>query len=274
MGRARRGRPHVDRRSTKPPGHHLRPAPAHRQWLLRPSARLHAKPGRFGRARRPVRHRVLQLPHLRTVARQPGHRPLRARTGRVGQRRALHRGSDPAGATASSSTETRSRPSASCTFRRPDDDSGFPDQRIPMHVKQGVGDLYGSLRPDVPRQRNYLNTAANPRVGESEYMRYDAAITRKATDWLATEAPQHSPLRGACGFPTRCRTRRSWRRRRIWPGIRWRTWNSLSISGPPTGRVTRTSTSSANSASSRPTKNSTRQSSGAPSPPTWPCAPT
>ena len=77
-------------------------------------------------------------------------------------------------------------------FRRPDDDSGFPDQRIPMHVKQGVGDLYGSLRPDVPRQRNYLNTAANPRVGESEYMRYDAAITCKAVDWLATEASQHS----------------------------------------------------------------------------------
>ena len=48
-----------------------------------------------------------------------------------------------------------------------------------MHVKQGVGDLYGSLRPDVPRQRNYLGAAANPRVGESDYMRYDAAITRR-----------------------------------------------------------------------------------------------
>ncbi len=77
-------------------------------------------------------------------------------------------------------------------FRRPEDDTGFPDQRIPMHVKEGVGDLYGSLRPDVPRQRNYLNTAANPRVGESEYMRYDAATTREAVGWLATEAPQHN----------------------------------------------------------------------------------
>ncbi|MDE2903665.1 MAG: sulfatase-like hydrolase/transferase [Chloroflexota bacterium] len=76
-------------------------------------------------------------------------------------------------------------------FRRPDDDTGFPDQRIPMHVKEGVGDLYGSLRPDVPRQRNYLNTAANPRVGESEYMRYDAASTREAVNWLASEAPRH-----------------------------------------------------------------------------------
>ena len=76
-------------------------------------------------------------------------------------------------------------------FRRPDDDTGFPDQRIPMHVKEGVGDLYGSLRPDVPRQRNYLNTAANPRVGESEYMRYDAATTRQAIDWLAAEAREH-----------------------------------------------------------------------------------
>lgn len=77
-------------------------------------------------------------------------------------------------------------------FRRPGDDTGFPDQRIPMHVKEGVGDLYGSLRPDVPRQRNYLNTAANPRVGESEYMRYDAATTRQAIDWLATAAQRHT----------------------------------------------------------------------------------
>jgi len=77
-------------------------------------------------------------------------------------------------------------------FRRPADDTGFPDQRIPMHVKQGVGDLYGSLRPDVPRQRNYLNTAANPRAGESEYMRYDAATTRQAIDWLATDAQRHT----------------------------------------------------------------------------------
>lgn len=76
-------------------------------------------------------------------------------------------------------------------FRRADDDTGFPDQRIPMHVKEGVGDLYGSLRPDVPRQRNHLNTAANPRVGESEYMRYDAATTREAINWLATEAPRY-----------------------------------------------------------------------------------
>ena len=61
-----------------------------------------------------------------------------------------------------------------------------------MHVKEGVGDLYGSLRPDVPRQRNYLNTAANSRAGESEYMRYDAATTRQAIDWLATDAQQQT----------------------------------------------------------------------------------
>jgi len=77
-------------------------------------------------------------------------------------------------------------------FRRPDDDTGYPDQRIPMHVKEGVGDLYGSLRPNVPRQRNYLTTAANPRAGESAYMRYDAATTRQAVDWLATDARRHT----------------------------------------------------------------------------------
>ena len=160
--------------------------------LLRPSAGPHPEPGRPGRSRRPVRHRLLQLPHLRTVARQPGHRPLRARTGRLGQRRALHRGQRPSWGHRLVEHGNAVTTIGKLHFRRPDDDSGFPDQRIPMHVKQGVGDLYGSLRPDVPLQRNYLGAAANPRVGESEYMRYDAAITRKAVDWLATEASQHS----------------------------------------------------------------------------------
>ena len=54
--------------------------------------------------------------------------------------------------------------------RKVDDPSGFPDQRIPMHVLEGVGDLYGLLR------------------GESEYIRYDRAIAQMSARWIREEA--------------------------------------------------------------------------------------
>ena len=75
-------------------------------------------------------------------------------------------------------------------YRRPEDPTGFPDQRIPMHVLEGEGDLYGLLRPRMPRrdQRKYV-TEAGP--GEMEYTRYDRAIAEEAERYLRTEATGH-----------------------------------------------------------------------------------
>ena len=75
-------------------------------------------------------------------------------------------------------------------YRRPEDPSGFPDQRIPMHVLEGEGDLYGLLRSRMPRrdQRKYV-AGAGP--GEMEYTRYDRAIAAEAERFLHTEASGH-----------------------------------------------------------------------------------
>jgi len=73
-------------------------------------------------------------------------------------------------------------------YRRVEDLSGFPDQRLPMHVLEGVGDLYGLLRGDMPprpRSRRYVLEAG---AGESEYVRYDRAIADLAARWLREEA--------------------------------------------------------------------------------------
>ncbi|MCC6174825.1 MAG: sulfatase-like hydrolase/transferase [Chloroflexi bacterium] len=72
-------------------------------------------------------------------------------------------------------------------YRRPEDPSGFPDQRIPMHVLEGEGDTFGLLRPLMPQrdQRKYV-TGAGP--GEMEYTRYDRAIAEEAERYLRTEA--------------------------------------------------------------------------------------
>ncbi len=85
-------------------------------------------------------------------------------------------------------------------YRRADDPSGFPDQRLPMHVLGGVGDLYGLLRGEMPvrpQSRHHVTEAA---PGESEYTRYDVAIADEAVRWLR-QAGSGREGRGAQGGP-------------------------------------------------------------------------
>jgi choline-sulfatase len=74
-------------------------------------------------------------------------------------------------------------------YRKVDDPSGFPDQRVPMHVLEGVGDLYGLLRGDMPVRPQSRTQVLEARAGESEYVRYDRAIAEAAVRWLREEAP-------------------------------------------------------------------------------------
>ena len=73
-------------------------------------------------------------------------------------------------------------------YRRVDDPSGFPDQRVPLHVLDGTGDLYGLLRGDMPPRPQSLRHVIEARAGESEYIRYDRAIADTAARWLREEA--------------------------------------------------------------------------------------
>jgi choline-sulfatase len=73
-------------------------------------------------------------------------------------------------------------------FRGADDDTGFPDQRIPLHCHEGLGDYQGLLRQDMPprfQHRKYLLDAG---PGDSEYVRYDRAIGAETVRWLREEA--------------------------------------------------------------------------------------
>ncbi len=88
-------------------------------------------------------------------------------------------------------------------YRKVDDPSGFPDQRVPMHVLEGVGDLYGLLRGDMPVRPESRTQVLEARAGESEYIRYDRAIAAEAVRWLREEAPeQRSPWCLFVGFVT------------------------------------------------------------------------
>jgi choline-sulfatase len=76
-------------------------------------------------------------------------------------------------------------------YRSEDDPTGFPDQRVPMYVKDGIGDLYGLLRSDMPARTSMLQTVLDAGPGESEYIQYDRSIAEISAAWLKNEAKGH-----------------------------------------------------------------------------------
>jgi len=76
-------------------------------------------------------------------------------------------------------------------YRQVSDPSGFPDQRLPMHVLDGVGDIYGLLRGDMPVRHASRQHVLDAGAGESEYIRYDRAVARESARFLREEASDH-----------------------------------------------------------------------------------
>ncbi|WP_432988544.1 sulfatase-like hydrolase/transferase [Dactylosporangium sp. CA-233914] len=78
-------------------------------------------------------------------------------------------------------------------FRNTEDPTGFPDQRLAMHVANGTGDPYPLLRGRMrtnPSERAAL-LAAGP--GDCPYDRYDADIAAEAVRYLTHEASADRP---------------------------------------------------------------------------------
>ncbi|MBU6499790.1 MAG: sulfatase-like hydrolase/transferase, partial [Rhodospirillales bacterium] len=73
-------------------------------------------------------------------------------------------------------------------FRSAEDDNGFTREHIPLHVVEGIGDPIGMLRDPPPRRKAALRLAAQAGRGDSDYQRYDDAITAGAEEWLAARA--------------------------------------------------------------------------------------
>jgi choline-sulfatase len=73
----------------------------------------------------------------------------------------------------------------------PGDDHGFSEEILPMHVVEGLGDVKGLVRSDIPRRKGYDKLAKLAGPGESPYTRYDRDIAARAGAWLREEAPRH-----------------------------------------------------------------------------------
>lgn len=78
-------------------------------------------------------------------------------------------------------------------YRSPEDDTGFKDQRIPLHVRDGIGDLYGTIREYGVVKTVMRQEIPNAHVGNSSYVEYDNKITEEALKFLDGKAEENNP---------------------------------------------------------------------------------
>jgi choline-sulfatase len=71
---------------------------------------------------------------------------------------------------------------------RPGDDHGFSEEIVPMHIIEGIGDVKGLVRDDIPKRKGGEKMARMAGPGESTYTVYDRDIAARAQIWLHEEA--------------------------------------------------------------------------------------
>lgn len=76
-------------------------------------------------------------------------------------------------------------------FRSDEDDCGFSESIVPMHVIEGKGDLMGLIRDDLPVRGAAYKMARMAGPGESPYTQYDREIASRAQIWLHEEASKY-----------------------------------------------------------------------------------
>jgi choline-sulfatase len=69
--------------------------------------------------------------------------------------------------------------------------NGFKEEIQPLHIVNGVGDLLGLIRDELPRRPGSLKLGPEAGPGESEYTRYDRSIADETVKWLERSAPRH-----------------------------------------------------------------------------------
>jgi choline-sulfatase len=69
--------------------------------------------------------------------------------------------------------------------------NGFDEEILPLHIVNGVGDLLGLIRDELPRRTGSLKLGPEAGPGESEYTRYDRSIADETVKWLKHSAPKY-----------------------------------------------------------------------------------
>jgi choline-sulfatase len=69
-------------------------------------------------------------------------------------------------------------------FRSANDDNGFSEEILALHVVDGEGDPLGLIRRPLPVRKATLKLAKDAGCGDSDYQRYDDRIAAAAEQWL------------------------------------------------------------------------------------------
>ena len=86
-----------------------------------------------------------------------------------------------------------SHPLGSYTFAQAEDDNGFSEEKLPMHVVGGVGWAVGLLRDNPPDYDSASELASQVGAGNSTYTEYDLAITEAAESFLRDKKDTSQP---------------------------------------------------------------------------------
>ena len=73
-------------------------------------------------------------------------------------------------------------------YRSHEDDDGFSEKILPLNVVDGVGDLMGALRDDIPVRTGSRSGISGAGPGSSTYLDYDAEIADRCCQWLEEAA--------------------------------------------------------------------------------------
>lgn len=75
-------------------------------------------------------------------------------------------------------------------YKNTDPVTGFPDQRIPLNAKDGIGDVYSACRSFEIYRPELGEHVRNAHFGESDYLRFDKGVAEEAARFLKREATE------------------------------------------------------------------------------------
>jgi choline-sulfatase len=85
-------------------------------------------------------------------------------------------------------------------YRNREDPTGFDLQHRPMHLMNGIGQVWGSVRDPIPGTRDDIVRFGKLGAGYSKYNAYDEAIRDEAVAWLRAHAGDSGPWMLFVGF--------------------------------------------------------------------------
>ena len=85
-------------------------------------------------------------------------------------------------------------------YRSTDDPTGFAQEILPMHIQDGIGQVWGSVRNPLPPSRDMREMLGHIGAGQSSYNRFDIKVADEAAAWLEQRPADAAPFAAFVSF--------------------------------------------------------------------------